>query len=475
MTGSSTAPKQLAAGEVARRLRSIITGEPPSVACRTEPSLVGKLDSNAKQTGCGALANWHYDACKSVYLTSVNGRYFTQNTAQVKRRLKQSGISSVMDEDGVSECCRALIEIENDQAVDYSGPLAGFRSGVHKMCGHRVLVTTSPAVITPVSGEWGMLKEIIESLLPDGQSTYLYGWLKCAVVALRSGVYTPGQAMAIAGPRDCGKSLVQKIITEILGGRCARPYQFMTGASPFNADLFGAEHLMVEDEAAQTSLQARRTFGALIKSCTVNEEQRLHAKGRDAVMLRPFWRLSITTNDEAENLMVLPPIDASLEDKIMLLKAGRAKIPMPTGSPGQRSAFWLGLMAELPAFLHWLLNEFVIPVEMQSERFCITHYHHPELLEHLDALAPETNLLRLIDSHIIEGDQWSGTAASLQAELTSNASPCLYEARLLLNWGNACAVYLGRLEKKHPLRVFYERTNSERRWIVKHADIETGA
>jgi hypothetical protein len=37
--------------------------------------------------------------------------------------------------------------------------------------------------------------------------------------------------------------------------------------------------------------------------------------------LKPFWRLSITLNDEPENLLILPPLDESLGDKIMLLRA----------------------------------------------------------------------------------------------------------------------------------------------------------
>lgn len=240
----------------------------------------------------------------------------------------------------------------------------------------------------------------------------------------------------------------------------------MTGGSPFNADLFAAEHLMVEDEAAETSLKARRTFGALIKSVTVNDEQRLHAKGRDAIMLKPFWRLTITTNDETENLMVLPPIDCSLEDKITLLKADQAEIPMPTHTPEERDQFWSALVSQVPAMIHWLVNDFVIPDNLVSQRFGITHYHHPELLESLDELAPETRLLRLIETYATTLNMWVGTASQLQAKLTDSDSRCCHEARQLLSWPNACGTYLGRLAKKHPARFEYTRSTSERIWTI---------
>lgn len=58
--------------------------------------------------------------------------------------------------------------------------------------------------------------------------------------------------------------------------------------------------------------RSRRNLRSHLKQMTVNEAQRLHAKNRDAIMVKPFWRLSISLNDEPEDLHVLPTIDAGL-------------------------------------------------------------------------------------------------------------------------------------------------------------------
>ena len=100
----------------------------------------------------------------------------------------------------------------------------------------------------------------------------------------------------------------------------ASPYQYMTGMTPFNGEMFKAEHLVIEDNAASTDIRARRSFGSLLKTITVNDHQPCYAKGKQAVSLTPFCRLSISVNDEPENLMVLPPIDESIEDKLILLR-----------------------------------------------------------------------------------------------------------------------------------------------------------
>ena len=62
--------------------------------------------------------------------------------------------------------------------------------------------------------------------------------------------------------RDSGKSRLQNLITPLLGGRVANPYHYMTGKSNFNSELFGAEHLMIEDEPASTRIEARRNTGS---------------------------------------------------------------------------------------------------------------------------------------------------------------------------------------------------------------------
>jgi hypothetical protein len=241
----------------------------------------------------------------------------------------------------------------------------------------------------------------------------------------------------------------------------------MSGLTPFNSDLFEAEHLMIEDEQASTDIRTRRNLGAQLKNLTVIDWQRCHAKNRIPVSLTPFWRLSISVNDEPENLMVLPPIDDSIEDKLIILRAARAPMPMPTTTLEQRKAFWETLESELPAFLYHLC-EWEIPAELSSERFGIKHFQHPEILQQLDELAPEFRLLRLLDDAIARpGEEWEGSADALERKLTEKDGPNQYEARRLFSWNTACGVYLGRLAKRFPDRFSHQRTASERYWIIR--------
>jgi hypothetical protein len=105
------------------------------------------------------------------------------------------------------------------------------------------------------------------------------------------------------------------------------------------------------------------------------------------------------------------------------------------------------------------------------------------LLLALDALAPETRLLSLIDEVLFTDhendygyfktrstakDSWEGTAEELE-RLLRDHSAFGYEAQKLFNWPTACGTYLGRLARKHPRRVESERSSDARRWILHSA------
>lgn len=357
------------------------------------------------------------------------------------------------------------------------GRWPGWHAGIHRVQNTNILVTTSPTIITPAQGQWPVLSKLLDGMLVDDdlpQQATFFGWTKVGFEALAAKERRPGQALVLAGPAGCGKSLLQNVLTHVWGGRSAKPYQYMTGGTGFNRDLFTGEHLMVEDEVPSSDYRSRRNFGSKIKDVTVNATQRLHQKFRDAIILEPFWRLTVSVNDEPENLMVLPPIDESMADKIILLKVRKGPMPMPTNTDPQRQKFWSTLMAELPAFLHWL-SEWQVPEELRDERYGVVAFHHPELLRAIDDLAPETRMLGLIDDELFvlgpgSAKPWTGTARQLEKKLVEADFASAREARRLFSFNTACGTYLARLQQKFPVRVSSRTRKGVRFWTINPSD-----
>ncbi len=193
----------------------------------------------------------------------------------------------------------------------------------------------------------------------------------------------------------------------------------------------------------------------------------LHAKGREAINLRPWWRISITLNNDPEAMLILPPLDQQISDKLIILRASPYQPLMPTTSPEHRAAYAAAISSELPAFSDWLINSFSIPDHLRCPRYNIATFHHPELAASLRSLSPECDLMDLIDQIFFQGPRVSPiekSAIEIEAALYS-ASP--RRAEKILTFRNACGTYLGRLQKQPGSRVSYRRTQNDRFWVIQ--------
>ena len=445
-----------------------------------EETLAKQMEAEAQEVA--ETIDAYYDQHRKEYAVKVKTNevptttYQSHNEAQFKRDLRFRKLSAkLIPQRFWSQIDIVVQYLQEEKFVSYVGALAGKLCGYYHENGIRFLVTSEPKLIVPVKGQWETLRKFLVNLLWGQNEAYgedqlnaLYGWLKVGYCAFRKHRFQPGQALAIAGPVESGKSLLQALITQCLGGRCAKAALFLQGRTDFNGELFEAEHLILEDEAASTTHAARMALAVQMKNITANRMQACHAKHRPIVNLAPWWRLTISLNDRPERLLILPPLDEDIADKIILLRASCHPMPMPTETIEQREAFWDTLVGELPAFLHWLTNDFDIDEEWRSARFGVRAFHHPMLLTELEELSPAIALLDLIDQANIwevQSSIWEGTAKELRKLLLDHQAT-RRDAERLLSWTNACGQYLNDLAKIRPLRVKQRRTHSEREYEI---------
>jgi len=327
-------------------------------------------------------------------------------------------------------------------------------------------------LIEPKAGDCSTIKSFLAGVLGGEGAIHLYCWLKTAFEALRAGQRRPGQAVIIIGPPDCGKSVIQhQIITPILGGRSADAKSFLFGRTDFNAELVGAEHLLVEEVPSSAGMAQRTLFGERIKEIVVYDTVRLHEKYRDAVTVSPFWRLSITLNDNPEKLRCLPPLTDDLADKIIMLTAK----PAPefwqrfADAPDPWAAFRAAIDAELPAFADLLLT-MPIPENLRGRRFGVTSFIPEEIAQTIFESETEHHLLLLIDKAGLfeDGEQWEGDAEDLKQALCSDASPVRASATRLLNaYPEKCGQLLAKLRSRFPERFEKHRKSNHRGWIIR--------
>jgi hypothetical protein len=183
----------------------------------TAPKSVRSAADIAKKLGI------YYDPERACYW-SVDSRenWIKINETSVARHLAARGYRSTKRTgETVSVVDRIINEIQCSMNVEYAGSLAGYQKGLREYSGKRLLIVDSPCLIEPRQGDWSTVRDFLNTLL-DAENTdqivYFHGWLKTALLALHAQKPRPGQALVLAGKRDCGKSLLQSLATELFGG-----------------------------------------------------------------------------------------------------------------------------------------------------------------------------------------------------------------------------------------------------------------
>jgi hypothetical protein len=408
------------------------------------------------------LDDLHYDPNSGQWWTrNAWGDYAQINGERVRTLFTESGVSPTKDQTGASDVDRELLRRTRDTRIRYAGSVAGHRAGLYG----KVLVTESVAPLESVPGDCARLQTYLHNLLDQNDDQYwrLIYWLALRRRAVLTNTWRASQALALVGPAACGKSFVQaQVITKLLGGRIAKPYRYMSGATEFNGDLFASEHLCISDEAPGRDIHSRRSLGSHIKSMLFDIDQSCHPKNRQAVTLRPIWAMSISLNDEPENLQVLPPLDPSLMDKLIILRCVRNPLPWP----GPEIEVLREIIdTELSQFSHYL-DGLTVPDHLVEPRCGLKAYQHPAILDELMQLSPEHQLIGLIDTVIFENEflTWRGTAADLETILRD--SKYAREADRLFRFNTACGVYLARLHEQDPHRFKKTKASGKVKWAI---------
>jgi hypothetical protein len=368
--------------------------------------------------------------------------------SQVCAHLEQMGITDS------AERRACLCQIREHNYVLWIGPVAGYKSGLHISpdAQGKILVTQSPVIIKAAEGQCKLISRILKGLFVDPEHPLQFGavmgWLYQARKNVVEGRRRPLPALALVGPIESGKSLFLEIVRLSLGGRSAPAFRALVNQNGFNSEILGAELLTVDDEVASADRRARVRFGQAIKLSLFGPALRIEGKGRDAFSARPVHALAIALNDDPQHVQVLPELDHTNVDKISLIRTGRANL-IP-GEADNRDRFMERIRAEIPAFLY-RLEQLTIPEELENPRTGCAAWQHPDILEMLTEIAPETRLWELIQQCPLlrpteEDGVWRlrATAVEIEQKL-KECSATSSSAKTLLYWNGAMGAYLAKL------------------------------
>ncbi len=410
------------------------------------------LASPFNEIGIGTLR--HYAAQNDffyvyeqfVYDESTGHYLFRCDTAWVRLRGEGTTKDHLLQFLGkLPEDC-PLCQIRTEQNVAYAGEIAGYPAGIKHFNNRKVLILNGPKIVSAKEGNYSVLRNFFETLFPcEDQQFAFYAWLQHCRRALLSQRRLQSPALALVGERGAGKSLAIRVINLSLGGRSAAAHRFLSGETNFNADVIGAELLVIDDEAARRELSKRLKLAQNLKSHFYAENVRLESKGVNALTVAPIQALVMAVNSDPQHLRVLPEIDETMRDKIILLQTARGELPADLRGSSRLEEV---LTQEIPGFLHYLESQDYSSHYDSGRLRC---YWDSRVVDALCLLSPEMQLHALIvATPALCGTFRPGavvpefTAAEIQAALMENAGT-RHPASTLLTYPNSCGIYLAKL------------------------------
>jgi len=137
-------------------------------------------------------------------------------------------------------------------------------------------------------------------------------------------------------------------------------------------------------------------------------------------------RIIVTLNFDPESLRMIPNTDASILEKLFLLKAGDRKVQFKSQPEMEKL-----LVVELPWLLRWLLD-WTPPAhcyEGADVRFGLAPYAEPSILRAANLSTGKTVFIEILSRWLKDyftevkpsATHWEGTATDLRMAMTANA------------------------------------------------------
>ncbi len=363
--------------------------------------------------------------------------YVPKSREDVLLELRHNGVSGTKGKgQTVSDAERVLNYIQNQNRVAGAAPLVNYPPGIQHFDNERVLNIANCRALEPASEKhvvpevhfpwtWNFLNGLfVRSATGLQPLEHFLAWLARFYRSQREYKRLMGQAVFLCGPVNNGKTLLcMHIVKPLVGNKIANPYDYFTGLTNFNGDLFASPLLGVNDEESPSRDAVRQKFLQRIKAFVVNPSHTFERKFSDRFVINWTGRIFMTLNDDPNSVGILPELNDNTVDKLMFFASKRFE-----GRWGERDETEARIAHELPFVARWLLDDYVPPRAVLTEgRMGVVSYFDPKIRELSQQQNYAFNLLELLAlwcssgffwSDSPERADWCGSPSELFKELT---------------------------------------------------------
>jgi hypothetical protein len=421
----------------------------------------------------GAIEGVYHDG-QDYWMKDNEEHWRSYAGQQMSRRLAvKHGLSLESRRGQASEVAQALTTVEDCRAVDGAFPCLFLQDEVVRDGKHKYLnisrVTTMPT--TGQRREWGegfpWLAQYLSGLFDREQLDVFLSWLGHFYNNARVGKPRKGHALFVAGDVSAGKTfLSQFVIGNLMGGH-QEASSYMLGNTTFNESLFYAPVWTVDDATMMGDSKRHALYSNMVKKFVANPYQEFHPKFKKAVTFKFNGRLIVTMNDDATSVKMLPSIEHSILDKLVILKAGKPGTSFIGAEEKVRNE--IGSFADYVA--NWVTPEWLQSRPDEVARFGHNSWQHPELLDTARDSSSSAGVCELLEMwrplffRTNDKTEWSGNVSELYKELKTTESISSLVDKVARD-RNVLASELQHLRAQGVKWVDFKRTNRMRVYTI---------
>ena len=229
---------------------------------------------------------------------------------------------------------------------------------------------------------------------------FFIGWLRRFWMTSYQGDPQPGQSVILAGEAHTGKTFFSKCVLGVAVGGSITAEDLLLQRTKFNRQAAHNALWRCDDAIAEGDVRTKQVLANSLKAMAANPTVLYQPKFVDTTELPFLGRVFLTCNTDPESLKILPYLDGTIKDKLMMFRMKEGYRPHFFGNNGENEA---RAMAELPFFLRWLMDYPVNPavIDPHSQRFEIASFHHKTLVAEANSEQPESLMAELIQAAMI--------------------------------------------------------------------------
>ena len=373
-----------------------------------------------------AVKDFFYDG-KNYYEKLSNEEYFARNRKDVEVVLKaRHGLSTkVARGASSSEVDDAFNTILNNKIVHGAMPFVYDKRQVINFQGKRYLNTATRRVCRPAEDpqawcdNFPFIGSLLEGLLGAQQLPYWLAWASRFYKACHTGRPNQGHAVFLIGDTGLGKTLINENILDVVFNGTAACGRFLMGEdNGFNAHLFEFGLWTCDDRVPASDRKKHQHYTSTVKSIVANGVFNVEQKYMKTGQIVWNGRLCVTANYTTEDIRMIPELNISMRDKILLFKAKNHCVQFSDRKTNRELC-----EKEAPFFSRYLLDYTPPPEVKINARFGFDGYIDKTLENFSLDNSPHAYILEIVElfnDRFFSKDgvpQWEGTGTALLQEL----------------------------------------------------------